>query len=315
MRKLAEEFVDDITNKYFHRMFNAAHVNCADLDGTILGKLDHIASPTRISLKRVPHLNEFASPGTGYQLQFRRKAKIGHHVQVAALGINPHAVQTLADLPIQIDDVKVALSTMHDLPAEWLTWYGAKAIASPLLTKSTTTGLCYLFGDLCAQVISERDLAALDLGRSVRSGATGFLGLGPLEHYWLNFLDQSLSFDGASWAVVAKVALEDGPMTIVYNTLYSLLMGALALQDPRDVLDEVRATIVPGFYAAIRFWPLVDLITFSVIPIEFQVLWINGAEMIWIIILTGVRGTFATPKGVTVSGGVTVSSSRRRRQN
>jgi hypothetical protein len=46
-----------------------------------------------------------------------------------------------------------------------------------------------------------------------------------------------LSFGGAWWAVFPKVVANQ-PMNIVYNTIYSTLIGTLALRDPKEVLRD-----------------------------------------------------------------------------
>jgi protein Mpv17 len=223
--------------------------------------------------------------GINYQPHLGRKATPGQSVQTSAYHMHDVAT-TLAVTP---DEVKASLTMIRDLPLQWLNWYDNKAIEFPLMTKAATSGVCYSIGDLCAQGIAGVNTSTVDLARSARSGAAGFIGYGPPAHYWLNFLDQYMSFGGAWWAVVPKIALTQGPMSVVYNTLYSLLIGAFAFRDPRQVLKDVRDAAVPGFISALKFWPAIHLVTFSVIPIELQVLWVDAAEIVWICILSQVN--------------------------
>jgi hypothetical protein len=119
-----------------------------------------------------------------------------------------------------------------------------------------------------------------------------------LEHYWLNFLDQSLSFGGAWWSVVPKIALDQGIMSIVDNTLYSLVLGVGAFRDLKDVLKDVQAAWKPAFIASIRFWPFVKLVQFTVIPIELQVLWEDVIDIVWICILSSVNNEGLSHSGM-----------------
>jgi protein Mpv17 len=198
-------------------------------------------------------------------------------------------VANLAALPLQADQIRAALSALRLLPAEWLAWYDREALEFPLITKAATSGICYSLGDFCAQSIDGNNLSTFDLGRSVRSGAAGFVGCGPLAHYYFNFLDKSLSFGGAWWAVVAKIALEEGPMAVVYNTVYSLLVDAFALRDPRETLIHIKATFMRGFIESIRVMPVVDLVTFTLVPVELQVLWNGVTEILWICIFSKIN--------------------------
>jgi protein Mpv17 len=177
---------------------------------------------------------------------------------------------------------------LRDTPLKLLQAYDAEVLEFPLLTKAATSGVCYAIGDLCAQGFGGKDIHEWDLSRAGRSAAAGFIGHGPLRHYWLDFLDKSLTFQGAWWALMPKVALDQSAMAVVENTIYGLLMGAFAFKDPGVIARDIKATMVPQFAASIRFWPAVDLVTFSMIPVELQVLWEDVAEIIWICILQDV---------------------------
>ena len=94
------------------------------------------------------------------------------------------------------------------LPGDWLHWYDASALSRPLVTKACTSAACYYAGDIVGQLSTGRDLAGLDLQRSSRSAAAGFIGHGPVAHYWLQFVDTQLSFGGAWWALPVKIAAD-----------------------------------------------------------------------------------------------------------
>ena len=94
------------------------------------------------------------------------------------------------------------------LPGDWLNWYDASALSRPLVTKACTSAACYYAGDIVGQLSTGRDLAGLDLQRSSRSAAAGFIGHGPVAHYWLQFVDTQLSFGGAWWALPVKIAAD-----------------------------------------------------------------------------------------------------------
>ena len=90
-------------------------------------------------------------------------------------------------------------------------------------------------------------------------------------------------------------------MSIVYNTIYTVLIGALALRPPSGVLKDVRETWWPGMKASLRFWPLVHLVTFSpLVPLELKLLWIDAVEIVWIAILSRVN---AREDGAREDGG------------
>eukprot|EP00614_Pseudopedinella_elastica_P000921 CAMPEP_0172598504 /NCGR_PEP_ID=MMETSP1068-20121228/18534_1 /TAXON_ID=35684 /ORGANISM="Pseudopedinella elastica, Strain CCMP716" /LENGTH=328 /DNA_ID=CAMNT_0013398391 /DNA_START=250 /DNA_END=1236 /DNA_ORIENTATION=- len=214
----------------------------------------------------------------------------------AALALVHNDVSTISalysyDLPGDHESrLAIVAQLLSHLPEDWLAWYDSEALTFPLITKASTSGVCYFLGDLAAQAISGKtDVEELDLSRSARSAAAGFLGHGPIAHYWLGFLD-TLSFDGAWWAFFVKIFLDQGPMSIVYNTIYSLLLGAFTFRPPVQVLNDVKDALVPGFIASVKFWPFVHIITFStLIPPELELLWVDLMEIIWVCILSRVN--------------------------
>jgi len=222
-------------------------------------------------------------------LQTVNAVTLGALFAAGSYGVFHHDIEILASLPANVDHLRVASSLLGHLPKDWLAWYDQAALTSPLITKASTSGVCYVLGDLAAQGLSGKDLSTLKLDRAARSGIAGFVGHGPVAHYWLGFLDQYMSFNGAWWSVLVKIVIDQGPMSVVFNTIYSLLLGALAFRNPVEVLRDVRAAFVPGFLASIRFWPAVHLVTFGLIPLELQLLWIDMLEIVWICILSQVN--------------------------
>ena len=107
-----------------------------------------------------------------------------------------------------------AADVLRRFPTDWLSWYDEAALARPVLVKALTSAYCYFVGDLLAQGLrmEERDVERLDLARAARSSAAGFVGHGPVAHYWLGYMD-SLDI-----GVLPKILLDQGPMSIVYNT-------------------------------------------------------------------------------------------------
>ena len=180
--------------------------------------------------------------------------------------------------------------------------YDEAALTRPVAVKAATSAVCYFLGDCLAQSLSRptgaaaRDPGQLDLARAARSAGAGFVGHGPVAHYWLAYLD-GLSFGGGGFAdEVPKILLDQGPMSLVYNTLYTTLIGAFASRAPREIAADVRATWLPGMAVSVRFWPFVHLVTFSaLIPSELKLLWVDVCEIAWIGILAQVNG--ADPDG------------------
>eukprot|EP00747_Dinoflagellata_sp_TGD_P208675 gnl/TRDRNA2_/TRDRNA2_82129_c0_seq1.p1 gnl/TRDRNA2_/TRDRNA2_82129_c0~~gnl/TRDRNA2_/TRDRNA2_82129_c0_seq1.p1 ORF type:complete len:328 (+),score=26.64 gnl/TRDRNA2_/TRDRNA2_82129_c0_seq1:67-984(+) len=261
-------------------LFLCTDVDAETVDAFAIGRPSHLAHRMKVQLLGPSTHSGSVSPAARRVTAY---AVFHHDLARTAVHFNPQ-------------ELKLALHLLHDLPQQWITWYDHKALEFPLTTKASTAGVCYSLGDMCAQGISGKNLSTLDLARSARSGAVGLACIGPMAHYWLTFLDESLNFGGAWWAVFPKMALEEGPMTMLYNTIYSVLTGALAFRDPKDILTDFKATFLPGYLESIRFGPAVNFITFTVIPVELQVLWMGATEIVWICILSRVNNEDIHPE-------------------
>jgi protein Mpv17 len=77
--------------------------------------------------------------------------------------------------------------------------------------------------------IQGRDLDTLDLSRSARSGAAGFIGHGPLCHYWMLAMENYLDFDGAWWGTGIKVLADQTVWSLYLNAMYAAEVGDVGL--------------------------------------------------------------------------------------
>ena len=209
------------------------------------------------------------------------------HVQVEALvalwtyGLGPHGPD--------VTKMAVAMDLLTRLPADLLHAYEELVPTNPIFYKACTSGIAYGLGDFISQIYQGRTLSTLDLPRSFRSGAAGFIVHGPLCHYWLQFMETYLDFGGAWWATGIKVTADLTVWSIFLNASYSFMIGSLALRPPQQVWADVRATQWPALRSAWRFWPFVHTVSFShAVPLDLKLLWVDVMEVVWVTILSKV---------------------------
>jgi len=200
----------------------------------------------------------------------------------------------------------ISLDLLARLPTDLIHGYEALVPTNPVFYKACTSGVAYTLGDFVSQVFQGRDLKSLDLARSARSGAAGFIGHGPLCHYWMVFMETYLDFDGAWWATGFKVIADPTVWSLYLNAMYSFFIGALAFRSPAVVWDDIKTTSWPALKTSWRFWPFVHCISFShAVPLDLKLLWVDVMEIVWVTLLSRVANKDAEEgvEEVAVVGG------------
>jgi len=118
--------------------------------------------------------------------------------------------------------------------------YEAAAIARPLITKSATSGVAYLVGDIIAQVAVPRTNAeagsrALNRGRVVRSTAAGLVSHGPQLHVWTVLLERYVNFGGVVWSLPLKIFLDQTFFASYLNAAYCFFIEAMQRRPLREI--------------------------------------------------------------------------------
>ena len=179
----------------------------------------------------------------------------------------------------------------------------------PVLTKSLTSSLMLGASDIVCQklVPSSHDASGgLDVQRAARMASWGLLVNGPIGHLWYLGLERMVRIQGAL-AIAAKVAIDQlvwtPPLTALFFTYEGCLQGETldeakgcaaeklwptlkanwVVRRPRQSRASVMSIIaVPiPVSRAWQVWPVVHLCTFSVVPLNYRVLWVNCANFVW----------------------------------
>mmetsp|Transcript_8674 Transcript_8674/g.11425 ORF Transcript_8674/g.11425 Transcript_8674/m.11425 type:complete len:387 (-) Transcript_8674:245-1405(-) len=178
---------------------------------------------------------------------------------------------------------------LNRLPGDNLLRYESSAGQNPILTKALTSMVAYGIGDFTTQVLQGRTLENIDLKRSGRSAFAGFIGHGPLCHFWIEFMETYLNFGGAWWAVFPKVFADQTVWSLYLNAMYVAITNGLQFKSPAHIWNEIKTTCVPALQCGWRFWPFIHLISFSsLLPVTFKLLFIDAMEIVWVTILSRV---------------------------
>jgi len=157
----------------------------------------------------------------------------------------------------------------------------------PIVTKSYTAGLIFGLSDYIAQTIEKTDeKSKLDKTRLVATTLVGLLYFGPAAHYWYEIIFRLLP--GSSlWSTLQKAFWGQvifGPsFTCIFFATSLLQSGQFSL----GAWGQKIKTNLPGAWlAGVGFWPLVDLISYSMIPVKWIPLFINMCSLVWTVYLS-----------------------------
>jgi len=171
----------------------------------------------------------------------------------------------------------------------WASYEGAVA-ADPVPIKAVITGVTYFIGDWVAQAVQLRKEGRVwldaDRARLLRSTAVGLVLLGPLAHFYYEFVGTL-----TDWSVPAKILLDQTAYLALYNTVYYLPLGVLAGGDVGTVCADYRTKFWQLLTSGWKLWPLVGIVTYTLIPLNNRVLWIDLIEIFYSAVLSTVSNS------------------------
>ena len=161
----------------------------------------------------------------------------------------------------------------------------------PYRSAAAVSGAVYGLGDLTAQAYEGRGLRDLDAARLLRSAAAGAIAHGPLSALFYEKLDRFVVLsdalgNGDAWfAPLFKVGVDQTLWAASWNALYLSLLGAMRLESPSTIGKSVANSGWDVLRAGWRLWPLVHLLTYTLIPLQGRLLWVDAVDLLWVSVL------------------------------
>lgn len=166
----------------------------------------------------------------------------------------------------------------------WLN-YESSLTDRPIATKTAINVIIYLLGDWLSQTaFSGNHILNFDAARTIRNGFIG-LCFGPLVHEYYQFSDHILPVDGGMFVRLQKIIMDQTIYLSVKCSIYISAVGLLRGDDISTVKQNVQTKLPNIVLTAWKFWPLVHLVTYGVIPARHRILWVNCVDLIWNAIL------------------------------
>lgn len=156
-----------------------------------------------------------------------------------------------------------------------------------MFTKTAINVIIYLLGDWLSQtVFAKKDPLDFDAVRTLRNGFIG-LCFGPLVVQYYQFSDHILPVEGGMWNRLEKILMDQTLYLTIKCSIYIAAVGVLQGDGANTVKTNVQTKLPNIVVTAWKFWPLVHLVTYGVVPARHRILWVNCVDLVWNAILAG----------------------------
>lgn len=183
------------------------------------------------------------------------------------------------------------MTTRRAASLELGSWYALSLQSSPIATKAATAACVFCASDISAQAIERNP--QIDKTRLALTTAIGGLYFAPAAHFWYGAITNLIPGNGLL-DIVIKAALGQiffGPLvTCVFFAAACYQQDRSLRQLPAKIKRDLLAVQIAGS----GFWPFVDLVSYSYIPIDYIPLFINLASFVWTIYLS-LKSRSSTP--------------------
>ena len=170
--------------------------------------------------------------------------------------------------------------------------YSRALVAYPIITKSLTAGLTFLLSDYSAQQIespsdeNEKKEWKHNWTRTLTSAAVGLFYFGPAAHAWYEMIFKILPGTGL-FSTLQKALLGQiifGPaFTCVFFATSLMQGGAFTMS---NWASKIKSDLPGAWLAGVGFWPLVDFVSYALVPIQYIPLFVNLCSFVWTIYLS-----------------------------
>lgn len=99
---------------------------------------------------------------------------------------------------------------------------------------------------------------------------------GPAAFGWFSFLQRRVVLSSTMATTVARVLLDQGVFTPTHLTFFLSYMAFFEGKDPRE---KWRTTFWTSYKANLMIWPAVQGFNFSVVPLDYRVLFVNVVSL------------------------------------
>ncbi|KAK3163229.1 hypothetical protein QOZ80_1AG0000940 [Eleusine coracana subsp. coracana] len=172
-------------------------------------------------------------------------------------------------------------------------WYQQCLATHPVRTQVVSSGVLWALGDIGAQSVTHYSVRPdrrannpedkdkelkIDWKRVGITSSFGFAFVGPVGHYWYEYLDRFIRrrYQPNTFKFVASKVAADGflfgPLDLV---LFFSYVGLASGRSVEQVKDDVKRDFIPALALGGLVWPAVQVANFRFVPVRYQLLYVN----------------------------------------
>lgn len=151
----------------------------------------------------------------------------------------------------------------------------------PVGSQAVQAGLLMAFGDQLAQnIVERRKVENLDFVRTSQFACIGFFVGGPATRTWYGILDKYIGSKGGT-VVVKKVLCDQLLFAPTFLAILLVSIGALQGNDVDSLKLKLRNDYLEILTNNYKLWPMVQLVNFNFVPLQYQVLVVQSVALLW----------------------------------
>mgnify|MGYP003365784449 FL=1 len=154
----------------------------------------------------------------------------------------------------------------------WLTKY-------PYRTNAITTGTLFGTGDIIAQKLFTKE-DEYDYKRTIRATIYGSVIFSVVGDKWYKLLN-NLKLSNSMRGIIVRVGIDQiifAPFGLVlYYTSMTILSGGYI----KDIRQKLSNQWWPTLYTNWLIWPWIQIINFSIVPVQYRLLCVNAIALLW----------------------------------
>lgn len=163
----------------------------------------------------------------------------------------------------------------------------------PYFVEGWRAGGIMAAGDVLAQtVVENKKFKEIDYVRTVKYSSLGFLFVGPVLKYWYSLLDRRISTQQHRLRrTLKKMIVDQSVMAPTMNLSIAALVGFINNESSNTIVQRIKTQYPDIMKTNYMLWPAVQMINFSLVPLQYQVIFAQVVAVVWNCFLSQILNT------------------------